>query len=72
VNDQVEFWRDSGGLIASVASSIVPPAGSFISIKGETWLVSRVTYAIDHSGAAYAERIMRANVELQATAQEEK
>lgn len=70
MTDKVEFWRDGGGLITSLVSSIVPPEGSYVSIQGKVWLVSRVTYAVDNSAAAYNERTMRANVELQATAQE--
>lgn len=60
--DRVEFY-DGRQLIAAAASSIVPPVDSKISIRGKTWTVTRVTFALDHADEI-AERGMRANVDL--------
>ena len=60
--DLIEFYKNNAKLpFASVRSSMVPPVGSYISIKGEAYLVARVTYALDHNSSPYC---MRANVYL--------
>jgi len=60
--DRIEFYNGKQ-MIAAVASSMVPPEGGLISIRGETWAVSSVTYALDHADEIH-ERGMRANVDL--------
>lgn len=52
----IEFY-DGQKIVGQVYSTMVPTVDSFISIKGKTWRVVRVTYALDH-------RQMRANVDL--------
>lgn len=42
---------------------MVPIVGSKISIRGQTWTVVGVTYAVDHVDEMH-ERGMRANVDL--------
>lgn len=61
MTDQIEFY-DGGLVIARIKSSIVPVAGSCISIQGKTWRVEMVTYAIDYCGTQ--RETMRANVDL--------
>ena len=65
--DVVEFYGKSG-CIATVITSMVPTCGSFISILGKAWKVSRVTYALDYAGKQGEQR-MRANVDLDEVAQ---
>lgn len=59
----VEYYNGEN-LVVRIASSIVPPVGSKISIRGKTWGVARVTFAIDHV-EKISERSTRANVDLQ-------
>lgn len=65
--DTIDFYNAHGepgrNLVAAVKSSIVPPVGAYISIRGETWWVVRITYALDHADDM-ATSMMRANVEL--------
>lgn len=63
MKDRVEFYW-AGGLVVSVESSIVPPVDSLISIKGKTWRVDRVTYAVDYADDCF-KKILRANVDLE-------
>lgn len=42
---------------------MVPPKGSFVNIRGKTWEVTGVTYAVDHSDD-WSQTTMRANVNL--------
>jgi hypothetical protein len=60
--DTVEFYDDQY-MIAQVSSSIVPPVGARINIQKRTWVVTAVTYALDHADSQ-TERSMRANVDL--------
>jgi chromosome condensin MukBEF MukE localization factor len=60
--DRVELYGN-GKLLVALDSSIVPAVGSFVSIRGETWKVDRVTYAVDYADKMM-ERYMRANVEM--------
>ena len=60
--DRVEFY-DGQKMIAAAASSIVPPVNSKVSIRGKTWTVTRVTFALDHADEI-AERGLRANIDL--------
>lgn len=62
MNDAIEFY-DGDRILARVDSSIVPPVDSFISIRGRTWRVGRVTYALDHADEPSL-RGMRVNVDL--------
>ncbi len=58
----VEFWRQGGGLIVSIDDVPgVPMVGSFVNIKGKTWFVADVTWAVD---AGVRRDVLRANVEL--------
>lgn len=62
MRDSIEFYsKEEGRIMASVDSSMVPPIGSYISILGSTWEISRVTYALDYSATRPA---MRANIDL--------
>lgn len=41
-------------------SSVVPPVGALVSIKGKAWKVIAVKYAVDHSDEVYQSRKLRA------------
>jgi len=62
--DRVEYY-DGKQCLLGIESSIVPPVGSLISIRGATWEVTRATYAIDYADSHY-QRQIRANVDLKA------
>ena len=62
VKNVIEFY-DGKKLVASSESSMVPPVGSKISIRKETWVVQQITYALDHADK-WDGRCMRANVDL--------
>ncbi len=62
IDDVVEFY-DGDAMVAVVKSSMVPPVGARISIRGKTWAVVRVTYALDHADDPQGKG-MRANVDL--------
>ena len=64
-NDLIEFY-DKKDRIASIHSALVPAIGSKISIRGHTWTVVGVTYAIDRADGMASEKSMRANVDLKA------
>jgi len=58
--DSIEFYHGDK-IIAGTASSMVPSEGSMISIRGKTWKINRVTFALDHADETQ-ERGMRCNV----------
>ena len=58
----IEFYDDEKK-IAWVESSMVPPVGTKINIRKKTWLIVRVTYALDYADEIQR-RQMRANVDL--------
>ena len=60
--DSVEFY-DGQHLLSQTWSSMVPPVGAKISIRGKVWTVQRVTYALDYADKMH-ERGMRANVDV--------
>lgn len=60
--DKIEFY-DGDSQIKTVDSIMVPPVGSKISTRNETWIVTSVTYAIDNFDKPFASS-MRACVEL--------
>lgn len=63
--DTIEFYiGNSKGRIAFACSTMVPPADSFISIRGVTYKVVRVTYALDYADNLQMKG-MRANVVLE-------
>lgn len=62
IDDSIEFY-DGDTMVAQVKSAMVPPAGAKISIRGKTWVVLRVTYALDHADDPQGKG-MRANVDL--------
>ncbi len=69
--DVIEFYDgDAKYALAIVPSSMPPPDGAKISIRGKTWEVIGVTYALDHADEP-DQRGMRANVSLRATQQQE-
>jgi len=63
----IEFYNADGtpgrDLVQSVESPMVPPVGSKISIRKQTWEVVNVTYALDEADNPMIAR-MRANVDL--------
>ena len=61
--DTLEFY-DGNKLIACIGSSMVPPEGSFISIRKETWKVVQATFALDHADEP-AFKSMRCNIDLE-------
>jgi hypothetical protein len=63
MTNRIEFyWRDKR--VGVIESAMVPPVKALISIRGETWRVARVTYALDHADGPLSERVMRANIDL--------
>lgn len=62
MKDCVEYYKGDE-LIVHVDSHIVPPVGSSISIRGKTWKVAGVTYAVDY--ADHANKRTRANIALE-------
>lgn len=60
--DTIEFYDDDR-MVALVHSSMVPPVDAKISIRGETWTVTRVTYALDYADDPQSKG-MRANVSV--------
>lgn len=67
MKDLIEFCEiGKKGAIAACNSSIIPPVGALISIRKKAWKVIRVTYALDFADREMSERIVRANVEIEA------
>ena len=61
---KIEFYAgDAERYIAVVDDGAVPRADEWISIRGETYRVARVTWALDHADNR-SERKLRANVAL--------
>lgn len=58
----IEFYDgDAPHPFASVRADAVPRKGEFINIRKQTWLVGRVTWALDSSDG---DQTLRANVEM--------
>lgn len=64
MKDRIEFY-DRDNMIASVDSAMVPAVGQKISIRGKTWDVVAVSFALDYADKPF-ESAMRANVDLKA------
>jgi len=62
LEDSIEFYNGDT-LVAKVDSAMVPPKGAYISIRGQTWEVVRVTFALDYADNPVG-KSMRANVDL--------
>lgn len=62
----VEFYAGSSGpLLVTTESDAVPRAGEHVSILKKTWLVDRVTWAVDQPNyPAHGPKVMRACVDL--------
>ena len=61
---RLEFYLNGAKKYLEVIdSSAVPSAGHFISLRGETYKVVRVTWAVDYPDDIHAKRL-RANVEI--------
>lgn len=54
--DFIEFHLGEA-TIAAVNSSMVPPEGSFINIRGETYVVELVTFALDYEALPLQRRM---------------
>lgn len=64
MNDKIEFYNaKTGGLIASVSSSMITPVDEIINIVGISYNVVSGTYALDDANDESMKR-MRANIEL--------
>jgi len=61
----IEFYSQSF-MLTSVESSMVPPVGSYVSIRKKVWRIGKVTFAVDYSDENVL-RIMRCNVDLDET-----
>lgn len=64
---RIEFYIGSGatgGMVASLDGDAVPRSGEYISIRKVTYLIARVTWAVDHADEI-RERELRACVELE-------
>lgn len=61
----IEFYEgDNSGHFVSVKAEAVPRAGEYVNIRKKTWLVTRVTWAVDQPTGELPS--LRANVELSA------
>lgn len=60
--DVVEIYGPDG-LLTSVASSIIPPVGSYINIEKKTWQITRVTFAVDYNDDRILKQ-MRCNIDV--------
>lgn len=62
---KIEFYEGSAkGHIAVVDDGAVPRADEWINIRGVTYRVSRVTWAVDGDLDRFRGATLRANVEL--------
>lgn len=61
--DKIEFYVGPTAGICSVESSMVPTVGQFISIRGQTYTVKAVTFAVDYADDPI-QKSMRCNVDL--------
>lgn len=59
----VEFYIGDKS-ISRVESAMVPPVGSYISIRGEAYSVVGITFAVDRADDPIDRRTMRCNVDL--------
>jgi hypothetical protein len=67
IGTMIEFYDDpDAGPIATVHSAMVPPVKAKISIRGKTYEVAKVTYAVDYADHPISDRWMRANVDVKA------
>lgn len=63
MNSTIEFYeRGAKHPFAHADSSMVPPVGALISIRGKTYKVERVTYALDQPAGDLPR--MRANIDV--------
>lgn len=64
----IEFYEEGAvSIVASVDNAVgIPAVDEFISIRGETWMVTQVTWALDHADDRQM-RSLRANVTIQRT-----
>lgn len=63
---RAEFYQYGSDKYIAVVSGVgaIPRAGDLINIRGETWEVSAVTWAVDHADKAAFDAELRANVIL--------
>lgn len=62
--DTIEFYLDGADkYIARVESSMSPPEGALVNIRGKTYEIKRKTWAVDHSDD-YSQTAMRCNVDV--------
>ncbi len=62
-NDTVEFY-EGPNILTWAKSSIVPPVGALLSIRGLVYRAIRVTYAVDYADQAN-HTTLRANVDVE-------
>lgn len=61
--DQVEFYLNDKCFLRQ-ETSIVPPKGSLINIRGKTYKVMYISYALDYTDQPREQRVMRANLNI--------
>jgi len=62
--DSIEFYLDGADkYIARVESSMPPPSGGLVNIRGKTYEVKRKTWAVDHANE-FQQTAMRCNVDV--------
>lgn len=60
---KIEFYNgDASKALDILDDGAVPRQGEFVNIRGETWFVERVTWAVDSNQPMKS--TLRANVEL--------
>lgn len=59
---RAEFYSNSGLVAAVCNAGAVPAAGDLVNIRGRTWQVKGVTWAVDHSDRIDSQ--LRANIIL--------
>lgn len=60
---EVNFYNDTGGLLASHNSNVVPRVGEYISIRKQIWLIESVSWALDDADDPVMTRL-RASVDM--------
>lgn len=62
--DAIEFYLDGADkYLVRVESSMPPPSGALVNIRGKTYEVKRKTWAVDHAGD-FGQTSMRCNVDV--------
>jgi len=68
MDERLEFrLKGKDAVLSSAISAMVPPVGSFISIRKKTYKVYSATFALDYGDQPESFRRMRCCIDLEAT-----